>query len=171
MVNEMINRTKFLRKKFLPIGRDLSIYQTVRSIRLSASTLMFLSKDLVAYLIILPMWGLYGTFNRDLLKILQQVRLIETVLLIETLEIFNSTVTLQKIKRSQIHQLETKILKNFEQRWVLLNQKYKQAVFKDLYAAKGVFATSFKKYALNRTFNRDSTFNRDIPLYRIVRYV
>ena len=84
MVNEMINRTKFLRKKFLPIGRDLSIYQTVRSIRLLAATLMFLSKDLVAYLIILPMWGLYGTFNRDLLMQGQTGRLIESVQLIET---------------------------------------------------------------------------------------
>ena len=42
-----------------------------RNIIWSRNTLLFLSKDLVTYLIILPMWRLYGTFKRYLLKILQ----------------------------------------------------------------------------------------------------
>ena len=43
------------------------------------STLIFLLKDLVAYLIILPTWRSYGTFDRDLLEIFKWVCLIETV--------------------------------------------------------------------------------------------
>ena len=35
------------------------------------STLMFLFEDMVAYLIIIPIWRSYGMFNRDLLKIFQ----------------------------------------------------------------------------------------------------
>ena len=63
---------------------------------MNTCTLMFLLQDLVVYSIIHMTQRSYGTFNRDLLKIFQQVHLIETVPLIETLYIFDCTVrTLQ----------------------------------------------------------------------------